>query len=53
MASFVDYGVLGRRLECLWGVVGSCGRVLKNAAVSGKCGYCLPAACCLLPVDDL
>ena len=35
--------------ECLWGAVGSCGRVLKSAAVGGGVGIIclLPAACCL------
>ena len=28
----------GRRLECLWGVMGSYGRVLMNAAVWGGAG---------------
>ena len=31
----------------------SYGRVLKSAADVRRCGYCLPAACCLLLGDYL
>jgi len=56
MASFVDYGVLGRRGVPLgscgaWrGLVGGC---CSSAAKALQCVYDVPAACCLLPADDL
>jgi len=43
--------------DAWWRLVGSlwrfCGRVLKSAADGRRCMYYFPAACCLLPADDL
>ena len=49
-------GVALRAVGGVWMPLGSggvfwrsYGRVLKSAAVMRRCGYYLPAACCLLP----